>query len=59
MERINRWQIRDLENECGQDMVEYALIVGIISIPIVLAAIVISPAITAWAQQVAEVITGA
>ena len=40
-------------------MVEYALIVGIISIPIVLAAIVISPAITAWAQQVAEVITGA
>ncbi len=59
MERIKRWLIRDLENECGQDMVEYALIVGIISIPIVLAAIVISPAITAWAQQVAEVITGA
>ena len=59
MERFKRWFIRDLENECGQDMVEYALIVGIISIPIVLAAIVISPAITAWAQQVAEVITGA
>ncbi len=59
MERFKRWLIRDLENECGQDMVEYALIVGIISIPIVLAAIVISPAITAWAQQVAEVITGA
>ncbi len=59
MEIIKRWFIRDLENECGQDMVEYALIVGIISIPIVLAAIVISPAITAWAQQVAEVITGA
>ncbi|MCH7835981.1 MAG: hypothetical protein IH864_03855 [Chloroflexi bacterium] len=59
MEIIERWFIRDLENECGQDMVEYALIVGIISIPIVLAAIVISPAITAWAQQVAEVITGA
>ncbi len=59
MERIKRWLIRDLENECGQDMVEYALIVGIISIPIVLAAILISPAITAWAQQVAEVITGA
>ncbi len=59
MERINRWLIRDLENECGQDMVEYALIVGTLSIPIVLAAIVISPAITAWAQQVAGVITGA
>ncbi len=58
MERINRWLIRDLENECGQDMVEYALIVSIISIPIVLAAIVISPAITPWAHPVAEVITG-
>ncbi len=38
-------------------MVEYALIVGIISVPIVLAAIVIPPAITTWAQQVAGVIT--
>ncbi len=40
-------------------MVEYALIVAIISIPIVLAAIVITPAITTWAEHVAEVITGA
>ncbi len=59
MERFKRWLIRDLENECGQDMVEYALIVGIISIPIVLAAIMISPAFTTWAQEVAGVITGA
>ncbi len=59
MERIKRWLIRDLENECGQDMVEYALIVAIISMPIVLAVIVIPPAFTTWAEQVAGVITGA
>ncbi len=59
MERIKRWLIRVLKNEHGQDMVEYALIVGIISVPIVLAVIVIPPAFTTWAQQVAGVVTGA
>ena len=58
MERFERWFIRDLETECGQDMVEYALVITTISVPIVLAAIVISPAITSWAQQVADTITG-
>ncbi len=59
MERFERWLIRVLKNERGQDMVEYALVITTISVPIVLAAIVIPPVFTTWAEQVAGVITGA
>ena len=40
-------------------MVEYAVVITAISVPIVFAAIVIPPVFTGWAQEVAGVITGA
>ncbi len=47
-----------LRNERGQDMVEYALIVAVISIVIVLATMLaIGPAFTTWANGVAGCIT--
>jgi Flp pilus assembly pilin Flp len=48
-----------IRSERGQDMVEYALITVLISVAIVLAAILIlEPAFTAWATDLAACITG-
>ena len=45
--------------EEGQDMIEYALIAAVISIPIVLVAVgVLSPAFSNWAGDVATKIGG-
>jgi len=47
-------------DERGQDMIEYALIAAVISIPIVLVAVgVLSPAFSNWAGDVAGKIGGA
>jgi Flp pilus assembly pilin Flp len=49
-----------LHREEGQDMIEYALIAAVISIPIVLVAVgVLSPAFSNWAGDVAGKIGGA
>ncbi len=59
MERIKRWLIRVLERECGQDMVEYAMVIATISVPIVFVAIVFGPAFSTWATKLATCITAA
>ena len=47
-----------LRNERGQDMVEYALITGLISVAIALAVLVILPdAFESWANAVSTCIT--
>jgi len=49
-----------LHREEGQDMIEYALIAAVISIPIVLVAIgLLTPAFQNWAGDVAGKIGGA
>jgi Flp pilus assembly pilin Flp len=59
VKRLRRWLIRIAASERGQDMVEYALITVMVSIPIVLAAMILPSAIEAWSEQVAAAIPGA
>ncbi len=52
VKRIQRWLVSILDGERGQDMVEYAMIVLTISVPIVLVGFALLPAFEAWANQV-------
>jgi Flp pilus assembly pilin Flp len=52
VERLKRWLIKIATGQRGQDMVEYAMIVLLISVPIVLVGFALLPAFEAWANQV-------
>ncbi len=51
VKRIQRWLTAILDSERGQDMVEYAMIILLISIPIVLVGFALLPAFEAWATD--------
>ncbi len=58
MLKLYVWLTNLLRSERGQDMVEYALIVAVISIVIVIATIaLLAPAFETWATTVADCIT--
>ena len=60
MLKLYTWLKGLVRSERGQDMVEYALITVIISVAIVLATIlVLAPAFTTWATDLATCVTGA
>ncbi|MBI1885688.1 MAG: hypothetical protein HYS09_05175 [Chloroflexi bacterium] len=49
MVRIYKWLVRFLLIEQGQDMVEYTMIIMVISIPIVLVAVGVDSVVGEWA----------
>ncbi len=57
MKRLTQWISRIADCELGQDMVEYAMIILVISVPLVLVGTALTPAFALWAQTVAETVS--
>ncbi len=50
--------VRFAQGQEGQDLVEYAMITVVISVPIILTAIVLPGAFSQWASYVASKVSG-